>query len=94
MPGWVGTDSRRGAVEELLIVVFIRDVVSDTSVGNGVCDLILSKISPAVGCGILVEFVEFPDCLAPPFRDRPKHTTVRYVYRREKGAWGGTNTSA
>ena len=72
MPGRVGTDSRHVAVEELLIVVFIRDVVSESSVGDGVCDRILSNIPTAVGCGVLVEFVVFANCLAPFFRDRPK----------------------
>lgn len=59
--GGVRSDPANCSVEELLFVVFARDVVFEGSVGDGARDCVLDKIAATVGCGVLLEFVEFTD---------------------------------
>jgi hypothetical protein len=58
-------------VEELLFVIFVGNIVSEGAVRDGVCNGVLGKVSASVGGGVLLEFVEFSDCLTPSFGYRP-----------------------
>jgi len=58
-------------VQELLFVVFVGDIVLEGAVCDGVGNGVLGKVSASVGCGVLLKFVEFSNCLTPSFCYRP-----------------------
>ena len=72
-------------IKKLLFIIFVGDVISKGAVRDGIRNRILREIPATVSGGILLKFVEFTDCLTPPFRHRP---TIRIIQLRR------TNESA